>query len=128
MKNYNQIQSDLNQFIGTLHYYEIFDDFLLTDGIKYFIELCPCCMQILLSTIKKTVDNNLQDEMQFIVARITRLGKSKEYNNLIIYSEPDKDEPHFWDMQTSVPKEISLPIGEYRIWYQNHIFLLPSEY
>ena len=130
--NYAEIQSNLNQFIGTMEWHPIFVtndmNITMTDGVKYFVEKCGKeAKYIIMDILKQSITRNLINEWQFIHINVEPVDEHR--NKVTMYSEPDLNEPHFWDLEyESVKDEDSMPTGEYKIWFQNSVLLLPSEY
>ena len=132
--DYQEIQNKLEQFTGTEKWYIVFEKgdkkILMTDGVKYFVENCGCeAKYLIMDIIRETWLRGLLDEWQFIHIIVEQDKEMSNISRITMYSEPDLNEPHFWDYKSSFIKEKdSMPEGKYKIWFQNNVLLLPSEY
>jgi len=113
-------QSELNQFIGTEHYYNypiMGMKFYLTDGIKYMAEKCNAYWllnEIFLSQI---------DEIEHYPFQIWKLEKKDD--QFVLTMKTDSDQPV---LVRKVIKESDFPLDSFKCYLIDDVLILPSEH
>lgn len=115
------LKDELKQFYGTEHYYSIPPSSMLaTDGVKYFAEKAEAYWLITNIAINKQMNEKLKDHT-FVVVKTKKKDdggilvqyEDGNYNVLLIEEYP----------LSNLPDD-----GEYSIWVEYNVLLLPGEH
>lgn len=114
------LKDKLKQFYGTENYYSLTPEVVITDGVKYFADKAEAYWLITDIAINSKMHNKLKGE-EFIVAKTHKKDnggiivqyEDGNYNVLLIEEYPLSDLPDD---------------GEYTLWVEFNVMLLPSEH
>ena len=118
----NELKRNLNQFTGTeqYHRFSIISKLVITDGVKYLCDKANCywLMDIISSYQSTCNKDEMLRDMQFWTVKKT--GK----NTAVVICERDTDD-------VALTQDIPLtdfPLDTIKLYCQNGVILLPSEY
>ena len=111
------LESDLQQFIGTENYYQNFTGLLYTDGVKYLADNAGAHWLI-------DLIGSYQPKLKKYSFQLWAIDK-KDDGSAGIYCQEDIGEPLL------VKQEIEwtdFPLKEYKLYCVDNVLMLPSEY
>ena len=114
------LKEDLKQFYGTEHYYRITDDVMITDGVKYFADKTEAFELILDIAVNKVTKKELKNEELIVIKT------HKDKNNKI---KADYEDGNGNKLFKYTYQNLKLPDdGEYTLWMETNVILLPNEH
>ena len=118
---YEQLQSNLEEFIGTVNYYRVgITPIVVTEGVKYFADTCECYWLL------DDICINLYKKHQQLGYLFVDIEVNKRHTAHIT-TRQDENMPIVYEKKIRDVCEI-IPVGSYKIWLMNNVLLLPSEY
>jgi len=113
-----EIERNLNQFTGTENYYKYLN-LNLSDGVKYLCDTCQCywLVDLILSYQSKAKKDEMLRYMQFWTL------KAKD-NIGVAICERDTDDIAF----KQIIPFTDFPLDSIKLYLQNDVLFLPSEY
>ena len=114
------LKDDLQQFYGTEHYYRLTPNVVITDGVKYFADKAEAYWLITDIAIITTTNKQLKDNY-FIVIKT----RKKDNGGIIVQYEDGNYNPLYIEEYpiADLPDD-----GEFNIWKESNVLLLPSEH
>lgn len=113
------LKEDLKQFYGTEYYYPITPNVVITDGVKYFANKAQAYWLVTDIAINGMMHDKLKPE-KFIVIKTKKANgginvryEDGNYNLLLEEDYPLSDLPDD---------------GEYTLWMETNVILLPGEH
>lgn len=117
MKSKDEIESNLPNFIGTTQYYRHYTGIKYTDGINYLVESADCYWFI-------DIVASYQRKLNGINFQVWEL-KVNEDKSAVVTMKEDSDKPN---MVTQKVRSTDFPLNKVKVYVQNGVILLPSEY
>jgi len=114
------LKEELKQFYGTENYYKVipFAPYVITDGVKYFVDKASAYWLVTDIMCNKQ-SKDLKDE-DFIVIKTTKTDKGVVVN----YEDGNKNKLY----KETYPYSKLPDDGEFTLWMENNVILLPSEH
>ena len=111
-------KTDLDQFIGTEHYYKYLG-IMLTDGVKYLAEVGKAFWLLNIIASYQT------GEIKNVPFQVWTLKVDIEKQTGVVTMKEDTDEPN---LVTQSLDYTDFPLDEISLWLIDGILILPSEY
>ena len=122
-----EMKRELNDFCGTQNYYKHFTGLVFTDGVKHLADRAGAYW-LIDAVMSWQVDKKVRcAPFQIWRLKVLRseLGKNKNEPMAVLEMNEDTDAPIIARQKIEFT---DFPVGEVKLYFQNGVLFLPSEY